>query len=110
MDGDRALEADFLAHLIAGTEECRRAGYNPTAFRVMLDKHGAVGAVQRLLSTPPERHSEGFTRLWELKLLRVSAEYAVAFDPRFESLFTDDERGTARERLALYGERGPRGP
>lgn len=97
------IEAEFARHLLTGIQQCQELDYNPTAFRIMMAEHGAVGAVQRLLQPPVERCSDGFVKLWELKRLDLAVEYSVAFDERFRALFTDDERGIARDRLALYG-------
>jgi hypothetical protein len=46
--------------------------------------------------------SDGFTALWRAKRLDLTVE-AHVLKPEFESLFTSDELGIARSRLAEYG-------
>ena len=46
--------------------------------------------------------SEGFTALWERRRLDLTVE-AVVLQERFASLFSDEERKIARDRLAEYG-------
>jgi len=79
-------------------------GYSPNFFRQMLGERGGVGTVRRLLATGEEQAQTGLTRLYGLDLLAISAE-AVMLKPAYGSLFTDDERTTARSRLSLYGYR-----
>lgn len=97
------LAERLRTYLLADIEECKRLNYNPTAFRVMLDQYGAVGAVKKLLEPPVSRTSDGFRRLWELGRLDLAAEYPVAFVPDFAPLFTDEEREIARARVAAHG-------
>jgi hypothetical protein len=94
------LEKALYDALIAATKECQKLGYNPTLFVQMIHDSGALGACQRLLAT--SNVSEGFTRLWVLKRLDLTVENIV-FQPRFSELFTEEERATARRRLAEYG-------
>jgi hypothetical protein len=105
---DDVLERQLNRYLLADIDECKRLGYNPTAYRLMLAEYGAVGALRRLLRPPAEHCSEGFVRLCLPEQLDLAAEYPVAFEPRFESLFTDKELTIARERLAIYRVTGPR--
>jgi hypothetical protein len=74
--------------------------YNPTEFRAMVDRHGAVDATRRLLADP--RHtSYGFQRLWELKALDTSVELTACL-PWFRELFTRTELDEAERRLVLH--------
>jgi hypothetical protein len=93
------LEDRFREH--AMTQVKRLQGrYNPTDFLAMVAQHGAVGATKRLLADP--RHtSYGFERLWELKALDASVEFAVCL-PWFHDLFTEDEIEEAENRLILH--------
>jgi hypothetical protein len=75
------------------------AGYNATLFLTMVSQHGGLKAARTLLNAA--RPSEGFTALWERKRLDLSVE-AVILEPRFQPLFTDEERQRARDRLARY--------
>ena len=99
--------AKFAACVIDAIRECRRLGYRPTAFQSMIAEDGPLVAVRRLLQPPVARVSDGFTRLYEPRRIGLAVEHPVAFDRPFLSLFTDDERRIARERLALYGVTGP---
>jgi len=75
-------------------------GYNPTIFITMVNKHGAIEAVKRLInSTKP---SSGYTKLWELGALNLSME-AIILEENWVSLFTDEERAKAKKRLMEYG-------
>ena len=76
------------------------ADYVATYFLQMLDQRGAVGTAQYFLHTSTP--SEGFTHLWERGRLDLTVE-AHVLDPRFESLFTPEERRIARQRLEDYG-------
>lgn len=102
LDGLREEFANAIHDMV---RECRKLGYNPTAFQVMVHEHGATEAVRRLLQPPVEQPSDGFTRLWEMGRLDLADESLAGFDPRFEALFTPEERALSRERLALYSYR-----
>lgn len=102
-----SLADQLLVGALEGVKECKRIGYNPSAFLAMLHERGAVGAFKHLVRPPVEQCSDGFTRLWELKRLDLAVEYTVAFDERFAPLFSDDERRIASQRLALYGKTRP---
>jgi hypothetical protein len=94
------LEAEFDE---AMRDTCRRAtehGYRPTYFLQMIETHGGVGAAKRLLKASEQQY--GLTRLWNLGLLGISAE-ALVLQERWQSLFTDEERRAARERLKAHG-------
>lgn len=96
------LEDQFQREALEGIREGKRLGYNPTYWIRMLDEHkGAVPAAKQLLVTGDQWQS-GLTRLYELRRLDLSVEYMV-LDPKYTSLFTDQERDTSRRRLALIG-------
>ena|SRR5215212_8415329 len=93
------LEHRFSQHVMAEIKRLQDR-YNPTDFRAMVQRHGAVGATKRLLADP--RHtSYGFERLWELKALDASVEFAVCL-PWFRKLFTLEEIEEAESRLILH--------
>jgi hypothetical protein len=75
-------------------------GYNASRFLVMLHEHGAVESARRLIGSP--NPSEGFTTLVLKKRWDLTVEMHV-LDPRFNALFSDDEREACRERLLAYG-------
>lgn len=77
----------------------RTIRYRAKAFLEMLTLHGGVGAAQRLLQGPDA--SDGFTRLWQENMLAHSVEAAV-LKPKYELLFTPDERRIARDRLERH--------
>ncbi|CUU56110.1 hypothetical protein Ga0074812_106365 [Parafrankia irregularis] len=83
---------------------CRRAskdaGYRAGYFLQMVEDVGGVAAAIRLIGNA--RPSEGFTALWERGRLDLTVEAAV-LDPRFSSLFSDDDLDAARDRLRQCG-------
>lgn len=101
-DSLEPLRKEFANAIHDTVRECRKLGYNPTAFQVMVHEHGATEAVRRLLQPPVEQPSDGFTRLWEMGWLDLAVENLARFESRFEGLFTQEERALACQRLALY--------
>jgi hypothetical protein len=75
--------------------------YRPTRFIQMVADRGPVGAVRALLAVDlgPGVFHEGLTRLWQLGRLDLSMERLVAYDRRWEQVFTDRERQSAKRRL-----------
>lgn len=93
------LEKRFETHLLTDVDELR-GRYDPRLFQQMIHRHGGVGTAQRLLADP--RHtSYGFEKLWELRELERSMEFAVLL-PWFRSLFTVEEQDEAERRLILH--------
>lgn len=90
-------DPNLVAVVARAVDECRKIGYNPTRFQVMLKQHGAVGALSRLLDSPEV--SEGFKKLFEMGRLDLSAE-AIALRPEFQRHFTSEQLDRARKRLA----------
>ena len=74
--------------------------YNPTRFYQKVIEKGGLAAAKEFLSS--EKPQSGLTTLWECGRLDISME-AHVINPQFESLFTEDERETARKRLVDYG-------
>jgi hypothetical protein len=81
----------------------REAGYTATRFLQMVSEQGGLASARTLLHTPAV--SEGFTALWERGRLDLTVEARV-LEPEFESLFSEEERRIARERLRQYGHEG----
>lgn len=81
-------------------EEAKKEGYTASYFLRMLSEHGGVETARRLVNA--DTPSEGFTRLWMMSRLDLSVE-ALILKPEWKSLFSDEERERARERLAKYG-------
>lgn len=97
-----ALKSDYEASAMAAIKAAKALGYYPGYFvRMVNDEGSALGASKRLLRPPASQVSEGLWKLKQLDRLDLSVEWSAGFDPRFEELFTPDERMTARERLAL---------
>ena len=61
---------------------------------------GALEMAHRQLRNPTT--SQGFARLWEMGRLEQSVE-ALALRPEFASLFSEEERRIARDRLVNKG-------
>lgn len=93
------MEQGFHRAMARIYEEAKKEGYTASYFLRMLSEHGGVETARRLVNanTP----SEGFTRLWMMKRLDLSVE-ALVLKPEWKSLFNDDERNRARNRLAKY--------
>jgi hypothetical protein len=98
------LEDEFRAEALRDYAEAAALGYNATVWRHMIDQWGAVEATRRLLYS--KEFSDGFRRLWELKRLDLSVE-ALLLKPQFASLFTEEERTIAREKLRELEYRAP---
>ena len=94
------LEGAFHEAMLNIYHAAAELGYRPTYFLRMVNEHGGLGAAKRLLSATETQ--EGLTKLWELGRLDISVE-ALVLDERWESLFSDDERRKALERLESYG-------
>ena len=83
-------------------------GYRPMRMVEMIELHGALETVRRLMARYVGFASEGYTRLSECGRLDLSFE-ALMHDPRFTPLFSKDELQWARRRLAEYGYTVPGG-
>lgn len=79
-------------------------GYNASRFIQMVANKGAVAAAKQLISKPGG--SDGFTVLWEHGCLKLSVE-AHVLEPKFQELFTDEERKICEERLKQYDYKFP---
>jgi hypothetical protein len=78
----------------------RELNYNATRFLQMLSEQGGLATARQLLwsDTP----SDGFTTLWEHHRLELTVEAHVLHE-EFRSLFTDEDRERALDRLQQYG-------
>ena len=74
--------------------------YNASYFIQMVAEYGGVKTAQKLLAMPEP--SSGFTVLWDYERLDLSVEALVLRD-EYDSLFTNEERTIARNRLEQYG-------
>ena len=95
------LEKQFHQDMIGIYETAKRElHYNASYFIRMVDENGGLRAAQKLLWAADV--SSGFTVLWEYQRLDLSVE-ALVLQEKYVSLFTDDERIKARDRLEQYG-------
>src|SRR5882672_9874293 len=78
----------------------KETGYWAGRFLQMVRRRGGVDAARKLLADP--QVSDGFLKLRKAGRLDLSVEREV-LRPKFDSLFTDEERAVARQRLASYG-------
>ena len=92
-----SLEQEFHEAMLHVYERARdECGYNAIRFLQMVTDLGGLEAAKRLLHS--KDLSCGFERLWELGRLDISME-KVVMDPKWRSLFTDEELSIARRRL-----------
>lgn len=98
MDADvRSLRGEFTRAMLDICDRFKREiDYNPTRFRQMVVEHGGPEAASRLLAGAHVQLGLETLR-WHGRLYE-SVEAHVLL-PRFEPLFTDDERRIARARL-----------
>lgn len=77
----------------------KETGYNATRYLQMLGKYGGYGTAQRLLASDEIQY--GFTELWQHGRLDLTVE-ALVLDPRYQELFSEEQRGRARSRLKAH--------
>jgi hypothetical protein len=78
----------------------REAGYNATRFLQMLYDHRGLETARILLHAA--NVSDGYVALWERKRLDLTVE-ALVLQEEWRTLFSDEERDIARDRLIAYG-------
>jgi len=94
------LEREFHeAMMEVYTRALREARYNARRFRSMVAEHGGVETARYLLRAPTV--SEGYTALWERMRLDLTVEYLI-LEPRWDELFSDEDRRIAIRRLRDY--------
>jgi hypothetical protein len=76
--------------------------YNAMYFLQMVHERGGLQTAKHLLHAPST--SEGFTRLWECGRLDLTVE-AVILQPKWHTLFSEEERTIASQRLRELGYR-----
>lgn len=98
------LAAEFERAMIGIYQRAKKeCGYNATRFLQMVYEQKALPAAKRLLAKGGT--SDGFTELWKCGRLDLTVE-ALVVSERFSSLFTEEERKVADERLLALGYRG----
>lgn len=95
------LEQQFHEAMLQVYKDAKRyCKYHATYFLQMVtDRGGLATAKQLILAETP---SDGFTTLWECGRLDLTVE-AVALNPIYRELFSEDELRLAKERLLQYG-------
>jgi hypothetical protein len=76
----------------------QRAAY----FLQMVGRQGGVETAKKLLQSNDIEH--GSTALWKCGRLDLMFEYLI-LQPKYDDLFTDEEKEMARNRLKEYGYR-----
>jgi hypothetical protein len=95
------LETDFDAAMMDIYHRARaEAKYTASRYLQMLNDHRGLETAQLLLYAA--NVSEGYTALWERGRLDLTVE-ALILQPRWNQLFSDDDREIARNRLRKYG-------
>ena len=96
------LEDEFTRYLfVLADRTYKETKYNPTAFKVMVEKYGGVGAAKSLIRK--NRPSEGYIRLYELKRLDLTIEAQILENEEWHSLFSEEELKMCKNRLRDYG-------
>lgn len=78
----------------------KKYNYTPTIFINMINEHGVVEAIRRLINNP--KPSSGYTKLYELKALNLSME-AIILEENWNNIFSEEEKSKAKKRLNQYG-------
>jgi hypothetical protein len=78
----------------------RECSYSATRFLSMIADLGGLETARRLIRAAHE--SEGYENLWERGRLDLTVE-ALILDPKWRTLFTDNDRAIAEKRLEQYG-------
>lgn len=94
------IERQFHEEMVGSYRAAVEIGYRATGFWGMVIDHGALEAAKRLLREPEEQ--SGLMRLWELGRLDLSVE-ALVLQERWDTLFSDEDRQKARDRLDAHG-------
>jgi hypothetical protein len=97
----KRLEKQFNNFVLAGIPGLQREGYNPARFLEMIRETGSPYATTIVLLNDPRHTHYGFERLWQMKRLDASVEYAALL-PWFQELFTEDQLYEARTRLITH--------
>jgi hypothetical protein len=98
---DQLLIEQFHQAMVDVYHDAKRlAHYNATYFYRMVLDDGGHEAARRLLTSA--QISTGLAELWRKGRLDISME-SLVLQPRFDTLFTDEEREIARRRLADLG-------
>jgi len=93
----RQIEKEFNQDMILICESSKRdIGYNPTRFRQLINRKGALIAVKELINSSSV--PTGLTTLWENGRLDLSVESQVLKE-KYKELFTENEISICKIRL-----------
>ena len=76
------------------------AQYRATRFLKMLHEHRGLQTAQLLIHSSTV--SEGYTALWERQRLDLTVEAVIHDNPKWHSLFTEEELAICKKRLTDY--------
>jgi hypothetical protein len=91
---DPRLESEMRKALLDIFRQCAELNYRPTGMLRLMDEHGPIGAVRRLISNPL---SDGYSRLALLGRLDLAVE-RLALQERWSGVFSDAELSICRKR------------
>ena len=95
-----SLETEFDTAMMDIYRRARaEANYIATRYLQMLNEHRGLATAELLLHAA--NVSDGYTALWERGRLDLTVE-ALILQPRGNTLFTDEDRQIARNRLQEY--------
>lgn len=90
---------EFTQHLWVAVREAEQHDYHPNDFKKMLNADGGYETVKRMVAS--NKPSKGFTRLWEIGLLRLTCE-AIIVETKWRKYFDEDLLALAEKRLRDY--------
>lgn len=93
------IEFDMAMHNIY-VRALKEAGYKASKFLQMLTKDRGILTAKKLINMSPP--SDGYTALYLKNRLDLTVEAVVIDDPKWHSLFTDQELKKADDRLIEY--------
>jgi hypothetical protein len=95
IDGPR-LEREMRKALVDIFKQCAALNYRPTGMLDLMEEHGPIGAVRRLIANPI---SDGFNKLALLGRLDLAVE-RLALQDRWAGVFSEKELDICRRRLS----------
>lgn len=99
---DNTLEASFNAEMYAIYARAKmECNYTATRFHQMLDENGGVATAKRLLNDA--KLHDGLEILWRRGKLNLTVEAVIWDNPKWHSLFNEEELQIAQNRLDKLG-------
>lgn len=96
-----SLEKEFDQQMFSIYQRAKtEAGYTASAFFQMLERSGGLGTARYLINT--SKPSDGYTALYLRSRLDLTVEAVVWDNPRYHSLFTEEEMSRIEKRLREY--------